>query len=108
MSDREATSAAGMSVRTARTVEYTIIAFCIFALAMIFQPFSLALFTLGSAAVVFGALAFNLVPLAVPGAPGRSLVTATGIIAIIFVVVIGLAILSAWLYGVYFVKPIGG
>jgi hypothetical protein len=107
MSDRQATPATGMSVRTARAVEYTIIGFCILALAMIFQPFLLALFTIGSAAVVFGALAFNLVPLAVPGTPVRSLAFAGVIVLILLIVIIGLAILSAWLYGVYFVKPFG-
>ncbi len=107
MSDKEATSTTGMSARKAGVIEYTIIAFCIAALAMIFQPFLLALFTIGSALVVFGALAFNLVPLAVPGAPVRAVVTGGVVVSILFFVIVGLAILSAWLYGVYFVKPIG-
>ena len=29
------------------------------------------------------------------------------VVLVLLVIVIGLAILSAWLYGVYFVKPVG-
>lgn len=108
MSDKGAGSAAGMSARTAGAVEFTIIGLCILALAMIFQPFSLLLFSIGCGLVVVGALAFNLVPLAVPGVPLRSVAIAGLIVVVLLFVVVGLAILSAWLYGVYFVKPVGG
>ena len=108
MSGREATPATGMSARMADIIEFTIIGLCIVALVMIFQPFELLLFTIGSGLVFFGALAFNLVPLAVPGVPLRSVGLAALIVLLLFVVVIGLSILSAWLYGVYFVTPIGG
>jgi hypothetical protein len=106
MSDRTPVPATGMSPRTAGVVEFTIIGLCIISLAMIFQPFSLLLFTIGCVLVVVGALAFNLVPLAVPGVPLRSLGMAAIIVLVLLLVIVGLAILAAWLYGVYFVKPL--
>jgi hypothetical protein len=96
-----------MSARAADVLEFSIIGLCIVALVMIFQPFELLLFSIGSGLVFVGALAFNLVPLAVPGVPVRSVVIAGLIVLLLFVVVVGLSILSAWLYGVYFVKPPG-
>jgi hypothetical protein len=107
VSDRNPAAATGMSPRTAGVIEFTIIGLCIVALALIFQPFSLLLFSIGCVLVVIGALAFNLVPLALPGVPLRSVVTAGLIVLVLLVVIVGLAILAAWLYGVYFVKPIG-
>ncbi|MCB1498234.1 MAG: hypothetical protein KDK07_00340 [Bauldia sp.] len=108
MSERDTAPASGMSARTAGAIEFTIIGLCIVALVMIFQPFALVLFSIGSGLVFLGAMAFNLVPLAVPGVPVRSVVMAGLIVLLLLVVVIGLAMLSAWLYGVYFVKPVGG
>lgn len=108
MSDSDTSPPAGMSGGTAGAIEFTIIGLCIVALVLIFQPFSLLLFSIGCGLVVVGALAFNLVPLAVPGVPLRSVVIAGLVVIVLLFVVIGLAILSAWLYGVYFVKPVGG
>jgi hypothetical protein len=71
MSERDS-GAEGMSVKTATYVEYGIIGLGILALVLIFQPFSLALFSVGCALVVLATL---------------------------------LAILSAHLYGVFFVGP---
>ena len=93
-----------MSARTAAAIENTIIGICILSLVLIFQPFSLALYSIGCGLVVFGALAFNLVPLCEKGRPLRSLATAGVIVIVLLFVIVGLAILSAWLYGVYFVK----
>jgi hypothetical protein len=92
-----------MSARTAGMIEGSIIGICILALVLIFQPFNLYLFTAGCVMVVFGALAFNLVPLCEKGRPLRSLAVAAGIVVLLLLIVVGLAILSAWLYGVYFV-----
>jgi hypothetical protein len=68
---------------------------------LVFQPFSLTLFTVGAALVVLMGLAFNLVPLCQPGRPIRSLVMAVIVIAVIFVVVTALALGSAVLYSIY-------
>jgi hypothetical protein len=91
----------GMSRATARLIEYSIIALCIAALAMICQPFSLKLYGVGAGLVVLGGLAFNLVPLCVPGRPLSSVVRAAVIVLIILVIAICLAIGSAYLYGIY-------
>ena len=93
----------GMGVRTARAIEYGIVAFSIVALAMIFQPFSLQLFTIGAGLIVLVGLVFNLVPLAQPGKTLRGLLKGAVVIALVFVVVTLLALGSAELYGMYLV-----
>ena len=103
MSEAPSRPAAGMSGRTAFLVESTIIGICILALVLIFQPFSLTLFTIGCGLVIFGGLAFNLVPLCEKGRPLGSLLKAGLIVLVLLFVIAGLAILSAWLYGKYFV-----
>jgi hypothetical protein len=89
-----------MTATTARTIEYAIIALCLAALAMIFQPFSMTLYGVGAGLVVLGALAFNLIPHCRPGVPLRSLLKVALIIVVILVVALALAIgaayLSAW------------
>ena len=90
-----------MSEAQARTAEGLIIALCLFALFAIFQPFSLGLFSIGCGLVVLGGLAFNLVPFCQPGRPARELWKAALVVVIVFVVVVLLALGSAWLYGVY-------
>jgi hypothetical protein len=94
----------GMTVRQARTLEYGIVGASLLALVLIFQPFSLELFTLGAAAVVIVGLAFNLVPLAQPGKPFRSVVTAVIVIVVAFAIVTLLSLGMAELYG-YYVTP---
>ena len=91
----------GMTARQASTVEWSIIGLCILALILIFQPFWLPLYSIGAGLVVLGGLAFNLVPLCRPGVPRRSLVNAGVIVLVLLLVVAGLAIGSAYLYGVY-------
>jgi hypothetical protein len=90
-----------MKPGTARTLEYTIIGIGVAALLLIFQPFSLALFGIGCGLVVFAGLANNLLPLAQPGVPAASVIRAAVIVAILFLVVTGLSIGAAMLYGVY-------
>jgi hypothetical protein len=95
----------GMSAQTATRVELAIIGLAIFALLLIFQPFSLALFGVGCGVVVFSGLANNLLPLCQPGVTVRSLVNCGLIVAGIFVAVLIAAIASAYLYGRLFVGP---
>lgn len=94
-------SPTGMKPSTARALEYTIIGVGILALALIFQPFSLALFGIGCGLVVLAGLANNLLPLAQPGVPASSVVRVAIIVAVLFLVVTGLSIGAAFLYGVY-------
>jgi hypothetical protein len=92
---------AGMTAAQARALEWSIIGLCLAALLMVFQPFSLILYGLGAGLVVLGGLAFNLVPLCRPGVPVRSIVMAAAVTVVLLLVVAGLAIGSAWLYGLY-------
>jgi hypothetical protein len=94
----------GMSARTAAVIEHTIIGIGLLSLVLIFQPVSLMLYSIGCGLVVLAALAFNLVPLCEKGRPLSSLVTAGIIVLLLLFLIVGLAILSAWLYGVYFVQ----
>jgi hypothetical protein len=95
------TGAQGMSAATARTIEYAIIALCVVALIMIFQPFSLTLYGIGAALVVLGGLAFNLIPHCRPGVPLRWLVTVALIVLALLVVVFFLAVGTSYLYAWY-------
>ena len=91
----------GMSAAQAGTIRKVILAICIVSLIFVFQPFSLTLFGIGMASVVVGGLAFNLVPLCQPGKPLASVLRAALIVLVILLIVVGLAIGSAELYGVY-------
>jgi hypothetical protein len=97
----------GMSVAQATRLEYAIIGLGLLALVMIFQPFSLGLFSVGCGLVVLAGLVNNLLPLCEPGVSKGSVVQAALIVAVIFVVVTALAIGSAWLYGVYLASQQG-
>jgi hypothetical protein len=91
----------GMTAQQAKTVELTIVGVSLLSLVLLFQPFSLTLYSVGAGLVVLAGLAFNLVPLCTPGRTFGSLAKAALIIAIIFVVVTLLALGSAMLYSVY-------
>lgn len=95
----------GMGSQSALRLEYSIIGLGILALLMIFQPFSITLFTLGSIVVVVAGLVNNLLPMAQPGVPARSVVTVAMVVAMIFCIVLLTAIFSAYLYGAFFLKP---
>jgi hypothetical protein len=86
-------------------LEYAIIGLGILALVMIFQPFSLALFMVGSMIVVLAGLVNNLLPMAQPGVKGSSVVTVAMVVAMIFCIVLLVAITAAHLYGVFFLAP---
>ena len=95
----------GLTPTAARTLEYSIIGLGVFALLMIFQPFNIALFTVGCALIVLAGLVNNLLPLAQPGVPRRSLVTVAMVVAMIFCIVLLASIVVAHLYGAFFLKP---
>jgi hypothetical protein len=95
----------GMSNRSALRLEYFIIGLGILALVMIFQPFSITLFTIGAMVVVFAGLVNNLLPMAQPGVPARSVVTVAMVVAMIFCIVLLLSIAVAYLYGAFFLNP---
>jgi hypothetical protein len=95
----------GMSAQSALRLEYAIIALGIVALLMIFQPFSITLFTIGAIVVVFAGLINNLLPMAQPGVQARSVVTVAMVVAMIFCIVLLLSIAVAYLYGAFFLNP---
>jgi hypothetical protein len=95
----------GLTPTAARTLEYSIIGLGLFALLMIFQPFNTLLFTVGCGLIVLAGLVNNLLPLAQPGVPKRSLVTVAMVVAMIFCIVLLASIVVAHLYGTFFLKP---
>ena len=96
----------GMSPSAAQRLEWSVIGLGFLALALIFQPFSLMLFGVGCALVVFAGLANNLLPLCQPGTAYRSLLITVIIVALAFLVVMLVSIAAAYLYGVFFVHAI--
>jgi hypothetical protein len=94
-----------MTAAGALRLEYAIIGLGILALVLIFQPFSIALFAVGSALVVLAGLVNNLLPLAQPGVPARMVLWAAMIVALVFCIVLLVAITAAHLYGVAFLQP---
>ncbi len=89
----------------ARRMEYSIIGLGIVALILIFQPFSIGLFSLGAILVVLAGLINNLLPLAQPGVQTRSVITIAMVVAMVFCIVLVVSIAAAHLYGVFFLKP---
>ncbi len=104
MSD-ELQTGRGMSAASAQKLEYAIIGIGILALVMIFQPFSITLFTAGSMLVVLAGLINNLLPLAQTGVPKRAVVKAAMIVGMIFCITLLVSIFAADLYGVFFLNP---
>ncbi len=95
----------GMSARQARGIEYGIIALGIIALILIFQPFSVGLFAIGSGLVVLAGLLNNLLPMAQPGVKTSSVLTIAMVVAMIFGIVLLVSIIAAHLYGATFLTP---
>ena len=92
-----------MGVAAATRLEYAIIGLGVLALVLIFQPLSLTLFGIGCALVVLAGLINNLLPLCNPQTSLATVFRMTALVAAIFLIVVGLAMLSAYLYGVFFV-----
>jgi hypothetical protein len=95
----------GMGQKLALRVEYGIIGIGILALILIFQPFSLKVFAFGGILVVLAGLINNLLPLARSDVPFRSVINVAMVVAMIFAIVILIAIIAAWAYGVLFLAP---
>ncbi len=87
-----------MTRSQAKMVEYSIIGLCVIALLMIFQPFTLSLFSVGAGLVVLGGLAFNLIPFCREGVPGGKLVKIGLIVLAILAAAIILGIGTGYLY----------
>ena len=98
-------SSSGMSRSGAFRLEVFIIGLGVLALLLIFQPFSIGLFAVGSGLVVLAGLINNLLPLAEPGVKVRSVVTVALVVAMIFCIVLVVSMTAAHLYGVFFLNP---
>jgi len=90
-----------MTKTQARLIEGGIIGLCVLAILMIFQGFSLALFSVGCVMVVVGALAFNLIPFAREGVPFRALFKVVLIVLVILIIAAMLGIGTSFLYVAY-------
>jgi hypothetical protein len=95
----------GMSAGGALRLEYAIIGLGVLALLMIFQPFSIKLFAIGSVLVILAGLVNNLLPLAQPGVPAMKVLKMAMIVAMIFCITLLVAIYAAHLYGAFFLQP---
>ncbi len=95
----------GMTPKAAWRLEMFIIGLGLLALLLIFQPFSITVFAIGSGLVVLAGLVNNLLPLAQPGVPVRSVFVVGLVVAMIFCIVLLVSISAAHLYGVFFLKP---
>jgi len=94
-----------MTQASALRLEYAIIGLGVFAMALIFQPFSITLFAVGSALVVIAGLVNNILPMARSGVRLRSVVSVAMIVAMVFCIVLLIAIAAAHFYGVAFLAP---
>ena len=92
----------GMTGRQALRLELFIIGLGLFALVLIFQPFSIGLFAIGCMLVVLAGLINNLLPLARPGVTVKSIITIAMVIAMSFCIVLLASIWAAYLYGRFF------
>jgi hypothetical protein len=88
----------GMTRGQAKAVEYAVIGLAIASVLMIFQPFSLALFSWGCVLVVVAGLAFNLVPFCRPGVPASMLIRVVVIVLTVLLIAAILGVLTANLY----------
>ena len=95
----------GMTAKVALRLEMFIIGLGLLALVLIFQPFSITVFAIGSGLVVLAGLVNNLLPLAQPGVSARSVFVVALVVAMIFCIVLLVSISAAHLYGVFFLKP---
>jgi hypothetical protein len=95
----------GMSPKAALRLEMFIIGLGLLALVLIFQPFSITVFAIGSGLVVLAGLVNNLLPLAQPGVRVRSVAVVALVVAMIFCIVLLISISAAHLYGVFLLQP---
>ena len=96
----------GLTRAGAVRLEFGIIGLGVLALVLIFQPFSVVLFGVGSGLVVLAGLVNNLLPLAQPGVRVRTIVLIGLVVAMIFCIVLLISIAAAHLYGVYFLTAL--
>jgi len=90
-----------MTAIQAKMLERSIILLCVISIVMIFQPFSMQLFSIGCVMVVIGALLFNLIPFCRPGVTLKQIGKVILIVLAVLVVAALLGIGTAFLYVEY-------
>lgn len=90
-----------MTATQAKLLEHAIILLCVVAIVMIFQPFSMQLFSIGCVLVVVGALLFNLIPFCRAGVTARQIGKVIIIVLLVLAVAALLGIGTAFLYVEY-------
>jgi len=90
-----------MTATQARLLENAIILLCVVSIVMIFQPFSIQLFSVGCVLVVIGALLFNLIPFCRAGVTFKQIGKVILIVLAGLVVAALLGIGTAFLYVEY-------
>lgn len=90
-----------MTAAQAKWLERSIIGLCVLSIVMIFQPFSLQLFTTGCIMVVAGALLFNLIPFCREGVSFGQIGKVILIVLIVLAVAALLGVGTAFLYVEY-------
>jgi len=90
--DRDGNTSDTMSPRTAKTMTWGIVGFCLLALLLIFQPFAIELFSVGCVMVVVGGLIFNVIPFATPQHSIAQIGRVAVIVAIVLMVAVAIAI----------------
>ena len=90
-----------MTATQAKLLEHAIILLCVVAIVMIFQPFSMQLFSIGCELVVVGALLFNLIPFCRAGVTAGQIGKVILIVLLVLAVAALLGIGTAFLYVEY-------
>lgn len=98
-------SGTGMGPKAALRLEIFIIGLGLLALVMIFQPFSMTVFAIGSGLVVVAGLINNLLPLARPSVSLWTVLKVALVVIMIFCIALLISIAAAHLYGVFFLQP---
>lgn len=90
-----------MTATQAKILEHAIILLCVVSIIMIFQPFSMQLYSIGCVLVVVGALLFNLIPFCRPGVPFSRIGKVILIVLVVLLVAALLGIGTAFMYVEY-------
>lgn len=90
-----------MTALQAKLLERSIILLCVASIVMIFQPFSMSLYSIGCVLVIVGALLFNLVPFCREGVTGKEIGKVIMIVLIVLAIAALLGIGTAFLYVEY-------
>lgn len=83
------------SAKHARTA---VLCFSIGSLFLVFQPFSMTLFSIGCVTIILSGLVFNVMPFLQAGTEISKIWRVLGTIFLILVIVFAIATLSAWAY----------